>query len=170
MHRWRRMLRIAGGAATLCACAARVTAQTAPDLHYETIRTAHLAVTFGPGLEDVARRAAGSGERAWAGLARELHEPRGPVSIVVTDNYDTSNGYATTFPTNRIVIFARPTVDANTLKFLDDWVDLVVTHELTHIFHLDRSRGAWWLGQKVFGRNPALLASRAALRAADPGR
>lgn len=137
--------------------AAVASAQTAPDLHYETIRTPHLAVTFGPGLEGVARRAAGSAERAWAALARELHEPRGPVSIVVTDNYDTSNGYATTFPTNRIVIFARPTVDANTLKFLDDWVDLVVTHELTHIFHLDRTRGIWWLGQHLFGRNPALF-------------
>lgn len=134
-----------------------VAAQTAPDLHYQTIRTAHLEVTFAPGLEDVARRAAGSAERAWAGLSRELHEPRGPVSIVVTDNYDTSNGYATIFPTNRIVIFSRPTVDANTLKFIDDWVDLVVTHELTHIFHLDRSRGLWRLGQFVFGRNPFLF-------------
>ncbi|HVZ50268.1 MAG TPA: hypothetical protein VG916_15900 [Gemmatimonadaceae bacterium] len=146
-----------GVVTALALCAGTLGAQTAPDLHYETLRTPHLEVTYAAGLEDVARRAAGSAERAWAGLARELHPPRGPVSIVVTDNYDTSNGYATTFPTNRIVIFARPTVDANTLKFIDDWVDLVVTHELTHLFHLDRSRGLWQLGQWVFGRNPFLF-------------
>ena len=29
---------------------------------------------------------------------------------------------------------------------------MVVTHELTHIFHLDRTRGIWSLGQHVFGR------------------
>lgn len=141
----------------LALAAARGGAQTAPDLHYQVIRSAHLDVTYSSGLEAVARRAAGSGERAWAALARELHEPRGRVSIVVADNYDVSNGYASTFPTNRIVIFARPTVDAATLKFLDDWVDLVVTHELVHIFHLDRSRGLWRLGQWIFGRNPFLF-------------
>ncbi|MCC7194619.1 MAG: hypothetical protein IT356_03585 [Gemmatimonadaceae bacterium] len=132
-------------------------AQTAPDLHYRAIRTQHFDVVFSPGLEDVARRAAGSGERAWAGLARELHAPRGRVSVVVADNYDISNGYASTFPTNRIVIYARPMVDAITLRFIDDWVDLVMTHELTHIFHLDRARGVWQLGQWVLGRNPFLF-------------
>jgi hypothetical protein len=143
--------------ALLALAAASAGAQTAPDLHYQVIRTAHLDVAYSDGLESVARRAAGSGERAWTALARELHEPRGRVSIVVADNYDVSNGYASTFPTNRIVIFARPTVDAATLKFLDDWVDLVVTHELVHIFHLDRSRGLWRLGQWIFGRNPFLF-------------
>ena len=31
---------------------------------------------------------------------------------------------------------------------------MVMTHELTHIFHLDRSRGIWALGQRIFGRAP----------------
>lgn len=105
----------------------------------------------------MARRAAGSAERAYDALARELSPPRGPISIVIADNLDTSNGYASVFPTNRIVIYARPTIDANSLKFIDDWVDLVVTHELAHIFHLDRSRGLWRVGQAIFGRNPFLF-------------
>lgn len=116
-----------------------------------------MTVLFSPGLEDVARRAAGSAERAYASLARELNAPRGPISIVIADNLDTSNGYASVFPTNRIVIYARPTVDANSLKFIDDWIDLVVTHELAHIFHLDRTRGLWRAGQAIFGRNPFLF-------------
>jgi hypothetical protein len=132
-------------------------AQVAPDLHWSTLRTEHFRVHFSDGLEPVARRAAGSIERAYASLARELHEPRGTIDLVVADNVDFSNGYATTFPSNRIVIYARPPVDADAPQFLDDWIDLVVTHELTHIFHLDRARGWWRLGQWVFGRNPFLF-------------
>jgi WD40-like Beta Propeller Repeat len=141
--------------ALLAAPAAR--AQVAPDLHWQTIDTEHFHVNFGPGLEPVARRAAGSIERAYSRLAKELHEPRGPIELTIGDNLDVSNGYATVFPSNRIVIYARPVVDATSLSFLDDWIDLVVTHELTHIFHLDRSAGWWRAAQYVLGRNPFLF-------------
>ncbi|HEY0994821.1 MAG TPA: hypothetical protein VGD77_02400, partial [Gemmatimonadaceae bacterium] len=56
-----------------------------------------------------------------------------------------------------MVIYANPPVDAGALRFNDDWLQLVVTHELTHIFHLDRSRGIWRLAQGVFGRAPFLF-------------
>jgi hypothetical protein len=131
--------------------------QVAPDLHWQTIKTEHFRVNFGPGLEPIARRAAGSIERAYSRLAKELHEPRGPIDLTIADNVDVSNGYTTVFPTNRIVIYARPTVDATSLSFLDDWIDLVVTHELTHTFHLDRTAGWWGVAQYVFGRNPFLF-------------
>src|SRR5947209_12628075 len=29
------------------------------------------------------------------------------------------------------------------LLFFDSWLRLVTTHELAHVFHLDRSRGLW---------------------------
>lgn len=132
-------------------------AQVAPDLHWQTINTEHFHVNFGPGLEPVARRAAASIERAYERLAKELHEPRGPIELTIGDNLDVSNGYATVFPSNRIVIYARPVVDATSLSFLDDWIDLVVTHELTHIFHLDRTAGWWRVAQYVLGRNPFLF-------------
>ncbi|MBI1810013.1 MAG: hypothetical protein HYR75_08970 [Gemmatimonadetes bacterium] len=134
-----------------------IVAQVDPSLSWRTLRTEHFRVHFSPGLDSVARRAAGSAERAWGRLAAELHEPRGPVDLVVADNVDYTNGNATVFPSNRITIFARPVVDASSLRFLDDWIDLAVSHELTHIFHLDRSRGWWRLGQYVFGRNPFLF-------------
>ncbi len=151
-------------AAAVCALAlalslplAETGAQVDPSQKWRTIRTGHFEVLFSTGLEEVARRAAGSAERAYDALSKDLHPPRGRVSIVVADNLDVSNGYATFFPSNRIVIFARPTVDANSLKFIDDWIDLVVVHELAHIFHLDRSRRLWRVGQALFGRNPFLF-------------
>jgi hypothetical protein len=137
--------------------ASAASAQVAPDLHWQTITTAHFHVNFAPGLEAVARRAAGSAERAYARLSVELHPPRAPLDLTIADNIDVSNGYTTVFPTNRIVIYARPTVDATSLSFLDDWIDLVVTHELTHVFHLDRTAGWWGVAQHVFGRNPFIF-------------
>ena len=134
-----------------------LSAQVAPDLHWSTLTTKHFHVNFAPGLEQTARRLAGSAERAYSSLALELHEPRGPIDITLGDNLDISNGNATVFPTNRITIWARPNVDATSLKFLDDWIDLVITHELTHIFHLDRSAGWWGVAQHIFGRNPFLF-------------
>lgn len=67
------------------------------------------------------------------------------------------NGYATPFPTNRIVVYAHPPSDEESLRNYSDWNELVVTHELTHIFHLDRTRGIWRLGQYLLGRNPLLF-------------
>jgi hypothetical protein len=114
-------------------------------------------VHFAPAIEQEARRAAVNAERAYAELSTELVPPRGTIDLVVSDNVDYVNGYATPFPSNRIVVFAHPPTDASGLRNYDDWNALVVTHELTHIFHLDRSRGIWRFGQAFFGRNPLLF-------------
>ena len=132
-------------------------AQVQPDAAWRTISTPHFQVHFTPPLEATARRAAVNAERAWAELATELVPPRGPLDLVIADNVDFTNGYATPVPSNRIVIYAQPPVSELSLRLYDDWNALVITHELTHIFHLDRSRGWWRAAQHVFGRNPVLF-------------
>ena len=128
-----------------------------PRGNWRTLTTAHFRVHFRAGEEVQGRRAAADAERAWSSLAAELTPPRGRVDLVVADNADISNGYATPFPSNRIVAYAQPPVDVASLRFYDDWTALLLTHELTHVFHLDRSRGLWRAGQAVFGRHPALF-------------
>jgi hypothetical protein len=132
-------------------------AQPAPYHRYRTLDTPHFHVHVPVGLEREGRVAGAAAERAYAQLARELAEPRGPIDLVVTDDADYSNGYATPFPNNRIVVFATPPVDESSLRLNEDWLGIVITHELTHIFHLDRARGIWSLAQHVFGRAPALF-------------
>jgi hypothetical protein len=132
-------------------------AQLAPNANWHTIRTAHFYVHFTPPLEAAARRAAADAEKAYTQLSADLVPPRGPIDLVIADNIDATNGYATPFPTNRIVIYANPPVNDPALRFTDDPDAMVVTHELTHIFHLDRSRGIWDLGQHIFGRAPYLF-------------
>ncbi len=132
-------------------------AQVSPNKRYFTLHTQHFYIHFTAETEATARRVAVDAERAYAQLAAELHSPRGPIDVLISDDVDYSNGSATPFPTNRIVVYANPPIQNSALRFTDDWGAMVITHELTHIFHLDRSRGAWRLGQYIFGRSPYLF-------------
>jgi hypothetical protein len=132
-------------------------AQIVPNDDWKTIETQHFRVHFTPPLEELARHSAATAERAWSLLSRELVPPHGKVDLTVADNVDYTNGYATPFPSNRIVLYAHPPVDEVSLRYNADWTELVITHDLTHIFHLDRAKGIWKLGRYVFGRHPAFF-------------
>jgi hypothetical protein len=138
----------------LCLASAVSGAQVKPNADYRTIDSEHFSITFTPELEPVARRALVHAESAYIELSKHLRRPRGRIDIVLSDDVDFANGWATPFPSNRIGIYASPPVFEPALRFTDDPTRLVVTHELTHIFHLDRSGGLWSILQKVFGRVP----------------
>ncbi len=127
-------------------------AQVRPDLPWRSISTPPIRVHFTPELEALARRTLANAQAAYDRLAAELPAPRGFVDVVVTDHADFANGFATPFPTNRIVVYARPPVDELSLRNHEDWNLALVTHEMAHIFHLDRARGWWGLAQRLFGR------------------
>ncbi|MDE3001430.1 MAG: hypothetical protein OXU79_20325 [Gemmatimonadota bacterium] len=135
-------------------CTSPASAQRVPpDESWRTLETEHFRVTFPERLEDLARRAADRAEWAHATLSDQFVQgPQGTIDLVVTDHTDVSNGYATPFPSNRIVLYARPPVDSFLLGNFDDWMELLIVHELTHIFHLDR-RGRYSL-RGLFGRIP----------------
>ena len=132
-------------------------AQLVPHDPWRTIATEHFRIHFTPPLESAARLAAAQAEAAWRELSSELRPPHGIVDLVVADNVDFTNGYATTYPSNRIVIYANPPTASRSLRFYDDWSELVITHELVHVFHLDRSAGWWGAARKLFGRAPIFM-------------
>jgi hypothetical protein len=151
----------AGPIAVLCLWwAAGVTtlaAQTDPSGDWKTWHTAHFRIHAK--LEDSSRalEAALEAERSYALLAQELVEPRGKIDLVLASNLDISNALASFFPSNRITLYLTPPAGNPVLGNYDNWLRLVLVHELTHIFHLDRSRGVWRLPQYVFGRWPAFF-------------
>lgn len=153
MRRARALLLAASAA---CAYGPAVHAQLPPNAAWRTFGSTHFRVTHEDGLDEVARHAAAVAERAHAALALFVADaPRGIIDIVVADNLDLSNGYATPFPSNRIVIYVKTPVDELELQYTRDWVELVVTHELAHIFHIDRSGAAGRVIRSIFGRVPA---------------
>jgi len=128
----------------------------APDEAWRTLETEHFRVTFPAHLESLGRKAAERAERAWSALETHFIEPPdGIVDILVTDHTDVSNGFAAVTPSNRVTIHARPPVDALSLGHLDEWFELVITHELAHIVHLDHVvNPVGRLARTVFGRIP----------------
>jgi len=126
-----------------------------PDATYLTIRTDHFRVTFPEGLDEVARRAAAIAESAHAVLADGFFPaPPGVIDLLVTDHVDLSNGSARVVPANRITVWAHPPLDGFALSDFDDWLELVVTHEVAHIFHLDYAGVPGRILRSVFGRAP----------------
>jgi hypothetical protein len=131
-------------------------AQLPADASWRTLESTHFRVTYTEGLEHLARRAVVTAERAHAALGTLVAAaPRGTIDIVIADNVDFSNGYALPFPSNRIVIYAKPPVDLLELQYMSDWIELVTVHELAHIFHLDVAGGFGRVLRAVFGRMPA---------------
>ena len=72
--------------------------------------------------------------------------------VVLANQSDLPNGYATPLPYNTIVIY--PASPAGSEFATDDWLRLVFTHEFTHIVHLDRSEGWARVFRGLFGRIP----------------
>ena len=135
----------------LLAATARAPAQ-APNLEWRTLTTAHFRINFNPPLEPLARRLAADAERAYGQLSQQFHPPRGMIDVTLSDDVDFSNGNATPFPSNRIVVYANPPIQESALRYTNDWTQMVITHELTHIFQLDRTRGLWAVSQHILGR------------------
>ena len=132
--------------------------QLPPDAPWRTVESPHLRITYpghDPRLEPVARHAAARGEVAWALLLDAIGEaPTGKVDVVLTDAVDYTNGSATVYPTNRIVVHARPPAGDPALGYNADWIEFVMVHELAHVFHLDRTGPLGEVIRSVFGRLP----------------
>ncbi|MCH7891680.1 MAG: hypothetical protein IH921_09270, partial [Gemmatimonadetes bacterium] len=153
----RRILSLLCWLATGVAGALRpVTAQVPPDESWRSFETSHFRVTFPEDMEPFARRAAARAERAFEALSEAfLDPPDGPIQLLLTDHTDTSNGFATAVPFNRIIVFARPPMEGGPLSHFDDWMELVITHELVHVFQLDHTGPRGSLLRSVFGRGEA---------------
>ncbi|MCY3612366.1 MAG: BamA/TamA family outer membrane protein [Gemmatimonadetes bacterium] len=130
---------------------------TPPNEEWREFPTDHFVVTYPARLGDLATRAAALAERAYTLLAeRFVDTPAVPVQLLLTDHADIANGFASPNPYNRITIFARPPTDGGSISYFDDWLELVITHELVHTFHLDMTGALGNVVRKVFGRVPAV--------------
>ena len=124
-----------------------------PALRFRVIATEHFIIYFHQGEEHLAGRLANIAESTWATLVRTFERLPPPVThVVLVDQWDTANGYATPLPRNTVVIAASWPAGADFIGNVDDWLRLVFVHEFTHIAHLDRSEGWARAVRTVLGR------------------
>lgn len=74
------------------------------------------------------------------------------IHINLVDRQDDANGWATAQPYNHMTLFTTPPTHFGELGDYNRWMRLLIAHELTHIVHLDKARGAPHGLRRVFGR------------------
>lgn len=124
-----------------------------PNLKWHTIETRHFAIHYYEPLGLLARRAAVVAEHAYGILTEVIgHQPKERTHIVLSDPTDDANGSATVLPYNVIRIYATAPDDFSPLSDYDDWLTELITHEDTHIVHLDQIGGLPALLNVILGK------------------
>lgn len=130
-----------------------------PEIKWKEISAKPFIVVFPDGYEEIADYTLNWAQclykdqlEFWGGDIRL----QGPIRILLTDVYDIANGSATFFPYNRIELFLFNPPPDSSLGGYDEWVKLVLSHELTHIIHFNWGSGFSYFWRTIFGTNPLL--------------
>ncbi|HKY39041.1 MAG TPA: BamA/TamA family outer membrane protein [Polyangiaceae bacterium] len=124
-----------------------------PRLEWYTLQTPHFRINFHGGLEPLAQRLAGIAERSYAILAPNLdYYPTEVIEVIFTDDAELANGSAGAVPYSTVQLFATAPDDMSALGDYDDWLTQLVTHELTHVLHVDNVSGLPALLNKILGK------------------
>ena len=109
-----------------------------PSVRWYTLETPHFDLHYYPAERAFAEHAARVAERAYRLVTRYLNwRPAGRVSITLNDHTDYADGFASSIPYNYIYAYGAPPDSLDELSDFDDYVGLLITHELTHVVHLD---------------------------------
>jgi len=154
--RARRSLGLAVALSLAVLSGARTAAAGDPYLEWFTIPTPHFRVTFHGGLEEQAQRTATLLEVIHERLTPQLGwRPSEVTEVVLSDVTDSANGSATALPYNAVRLFVTAPDDMSPLGEYDDWMSELVTHEYTHVLHVDNISGIPALINKVLGKTTA---------------
>ncbi len=127
-----------------------------PALDWRTVESQHFRVHHPNTLAPLAERVILICESIHGPLTEELaHTPRGKTEIVITDDVDSSNGSATALPFNTVRLYATAPEDLSVLGDNDDWLLDLITHEYTHILHIDNITGPAAIINAVLGKTYA---------------
>jgi len=139
--------------ALLVLVAAYPAAALDPRFVWETLETPHFEVHYHQGMYWYAQKAARAAELSHQRLVPLLdHVPEERTHVVVQDDTDFANGNASPVLYNLIHAYAAPPDSRSTLADFDDPVYELISHEYTHILHLDTVFGLPAAVNDVFGK------------------
>ena len=128
---------------------------------WHTMRSTHFEVHY-PASDPTYHELA---ERSLA-IAESVHQELVPffatmpdrrTQLVLSDDQDTANGWATFFPFAQIRLYLTPPHSLSGLENYGDWLSLLIRHEYVHILQMEMGRGAVKSGRSLFGRFPYLF-------------
>ena len=123
-----------------------------PSLRWRTRDTEHFSVHFAEHLRSQAQVVAGVAESVYPRVTGWLRwKPAARTHVVVLDSLDLSNGLASPLPFNYVQIVLTPPDEGELLQNRE-WLELVLTHEFTHIVHMDKASSDPLGLRSLFGR------------------
>lgn len=127
-----------------------------PRYRFQTLESGRVKVHFHGEVQGPARRVMALVLEILPGL-EERYRVRVPsLDVVVHDANDSPNGLATAFPYPYVEIRAASPKGAESGP-TESWLRMVVTHELTHVVHIEQAGGLYGFGRRIFGRAPFLF-------------
>lgn len=129
---------------------------------FKTIQTEHFDIHYPSkskedffivkNMEMIARMSAVYLEEGFEKLTQDLNStPYLRIQVVIVDNTDSHNGFASPVPQNTIYIYAIPPLSHTSIAEYDNWLRDTVFHELTHIVNLSTTRGYSVPLRTIFG-------------------
>lgn len=106
------------------------------DQKWKVLQTQHFNIMHVEGQLDLGLYYAQISEEAYSHLNSVFGTLPEKISLVISDNTDSSNGYATIFPYPMIYAFPVQVGNHDSLSEAGDWPRELITHELTHIAQL----------------------------------
>jgi hypothetical protein len=144
-------------AAAILAAGAAEAASFPPSFRFRTLRAARVSVHYQVGLEALAREAVGLSEEILGRYLERYPTPLPHVHVVLADNVDDPNGFATPLPYPLVHLRAVAPDGTDELGNHEGWLRLLLSHELLHIVHIEQARGFPRALRKVLGRAPLLF-------------
>lgn len=144
---------------TLCTallfCAVPAFAKFDPSFIWTTLESPHFLIHYHQDGEALAKRAAIIAENVHERLAPRMKwEPEQKTHLVLVDAMDEANGNTTPLPYNEVVLYITQPVGGpgfGTTAY-DEWLRVLITHEYTHVLHMDMVNGIPKAIQSVLGR------------------
>jgi len=126
-----------------------------PGIEWQQTETDHFIIVFDETYQEAAQKVAAVADQIHEQVTGLLqYSPADKTYIILTDHVDFINGYANPLPNNKIGLYLREAGSGDGFFGIHspDWLEMVLTHEYTHIVHLDMVNGFNAYGRRIFGR------------------
>ncbi len=111
----------------------------------QTIETDYARIHFQQDYQAFAEQVADKFDAIYLDVSQRVgFEQNEKIDFLIADDFHQANGYAVPLASGKIVkIFTSAPRSEQTLGSYEDWLDLVISHELTHKIHMAEPSRSW---------------------------
>lgn len=110
-----------------------------PFFKFFTYESSHFYIHYHKEVEELVITVSEIADSIYEEYSRIFGYDPGKINLVILDAYDFSNGFSTPIYENTVYVFLQNPFADFYFGFgsMKSWLELVISHELVHIFHLD---------------------------------